>query len=49
MGMPLIDCEINLITWSAKCVISSNPALDQEVKFAITGRKLYCPVVNSST
>ena len=45
LGMPLINCEINLIlTWSANCVIS-NAAANQATTFAITN----IPVVTLST
>ena len=47
--MPLINCEINIIlTWSENCVIS-NSAANQGTTFAITGTKLYVPVVTLST
>ena len=43
LGMPLINCEVNLIlTWSPTCVISSATG---ETKFKITETKLYVPVV----
>ena len=46
----LINCEINLmLTWSVKCVTSSNAVTDQETKFAITDTKRYVPVVTLST
>ena len=50
LEMPLINCEINLIlTWSANCVIVSTDVVNQNAKFAITGAKLYVPVVALST
>ena len=50
LKMPLINCEINLmLTWSSKCVISSNAAADQEITFSITDTKLYITVVTLST
>ena len=43
LGMPFINCEINLIlTWSTDCVISSATG---KTKFAITDTKLYVPTV----
>ena len=46
----LINCEINIIiTWSAKCVVSSNTAADQATTFTITDTKFYVPVANLST
>ena len=45
--MPLINCEVNLILkWSKDCVITNSTG---EGKFAITGTKLYVPVVTLST
>ena len=45
--MPLINCEVNLIlTCSKDCVITNSTG---EGKFAITGTKLYVPVVTLST
>ena len=47
--MPLINCEINLITtWSANCIIS-NAAANQDTTFPITDTKLYVPVLTLST
>ena len=47
IGMPLIDCEINLIlTWSANCVVSEG---DGASNFAITGTKPNVAVVTLST
>ena len=47
--MPLI-CEINLIlTWSANCVIVYTNAQNQGATFAITGTKLYVPIVTLLT
>ena len=47
--MPLINCEISLIsTWSVNCVIS-NAAANQDTTFAITETKLYDLVVTLST
>ena len=43
LGMPLINCEVNLLlTWSKDCVISNSTG---EAKFVITETKLYVPVV----
>ena len=48
--MPLINCEINLIsTWSANCVIVSTNVANQNATFEITDTKLYVPVVSLST
>ena len=48
--MPLINCEINVILmWSANCVIVSTDVANQGTLFAITGTKLYVPVVTLST
>ena len=45
--MLLINCEVNLIlTWSKECVITNSDGLG---KFAITGTKLYVPIVTLST
>ena len=45
--MPLINCEVNLIsTWSKDCVITNSTG---EGKFAITETKLYVPAVTLST
>ena len=45
--MPLIDCEVNLIlTWSSTCDITNSTAAGS---YAITGTKLYNPVVTLST
>ena len=47
LEMPLINCEVNLIsTWSKDCVITNSTG---EGKFAITETKLYVPVVTLST
>ena len=47
--MPLINCEISLISiWSVNCVIS-NAAANQDTTFAITETKLYVPAVTLST
>ena len=47
LGMPLINCEVNLIlTWSRDCVITNSTGTG---KFAITETKLYVPVVTLST
>ena len=43
LGMPLINCEINLIlTWSKDCVIFSTTG---KTMFKITDTKIYIPVV----
>ena len=50
LEMLLTSCEINLIlTWSEKCVITSNTAANQATTFAITDTKLYVSVVTLST
>ena len=47
LGMPLNNCEINLIlTWSEKCLLSNDT---KATTFAITDIKLYVPVVTLST
>ena len=47
LGMPLNNCEINLIlTWSVKCLLSNDT---KATTFAITDIKLYVPVVTLST
>ena len=47
LEMPLINCEVNLIlTWSSTCVITDSNGAGT---FAITGTKLYVPVVTLST
>ena len=38
-----------MLSWSEKCVISSNGAANQTTTFAITDTKLYLPVVTIST
>ena len=49
LEMPLLDYEINpILTQSENCVIS-NAAAKQPTTFAITGTKLYVPVVTLST
>ena len=46
-GMPLINCQVNLIlTWSSTCVITNST---DEGKFKVTDTKLYNPVVTLST
>ena len=47
--MPLLNCEINLLTWSANFVISFNTAASRAAALVITDTKLYIPVVNLST
>ena len=43
LGIPLINCEINLIlTWSKDCVIFSTAG---KTMFKITDTKIYIPVV----
>ena len=50
LELPLINCEVNLIlTCSANCVIVSTNVAIQNAKFAVTGTKLYVPVVTLST
>ena len=47
LEMPLINCEINLIsTWSGNCVISS---ANEKTKFKIADTKLYVPAVTLPT
>ena len=46
-GMPLINCEVNLILiWSSNCVMSNSAGAGT---FAKTSTKLYVPVVTLST
>ena len=46
LEMPLINCEINLIsTWSDKCVLSNDTIA---TTFAIINKNLYIPVVTLS-
>ena len=48
--MPLINCEINLIsTWSEDCILISGGIYDPVPNFALTDTKLYVPVVTLST
>ena len=50
LEMPLINCEVNLIlTWSSTCVFVATNIPNQNATFAITGTKLYVPVVTLST
>ena len=50
LGMPLINCEINLIlTWSNKCFIIDSPINGQEPTFTKTDTKLYVSVATLST
>ena len=50
LGMPLINCEVNLIlTWSSTCVLITTNIPNQNATFAITDTKLYVPVVTLST
>ena len=45
--MPLINCEVNLIsTWSSTCVITNSTGTG---RFLITDTKLFVPVVTLST
>ena len=47
LGMPLINCEVNLIsTWLSTCVITNSTGAGT---FEITNTKLYVPVVTLST
>ena len=47
---PLINCETNCtLTLSANCVILSHTAANEATIFAITGKKLYDPIVTLST
>ena len=48
LEMLLINGEINILSWSGKCIIVAGTADDQEPKFTITDTKLYVPVVNLS-
>ena len=46
LGMPLINCEVNLIfTWHGNCVIVSTNVANQGATFTINETKLYVPVV----
>ena len=46
LGMPLINCEVNLIlSWFADCVIAYNNASNEGATFGITETKLHIPVV----
>ena len=46
LKMLLINGKINLIlTWSANCFVIDAPVENQVLKFTITDRKLYVPVV----
>ena len=48
--MPLINCKINLmLTRSENGFISSNVAVNQVARFAISDTKLYILVVSLST
>ena len=50
LEMPLINCEVNLIlTWSSTGVLIATNVQNQNATFAITGTKLYVPVVTLST
>ena len=50
LEMPLINCEINLIsTWSENWSESVISSATGETKFAITDTKFYVPVVTLST
>ena len=50
LGMPLINCEINLIlTWSNRRFIIDNPIANREPTFTIIDTKLYGLVVTLST
>ena len=47
LGMPLVNCEINLIlTWIDKCLLSNDK---KATTFVITNTKLYVPVATLST
>ena len=45
LEMPLINCKINVLIWSADCVVFSTAAVNQCATFAITDKKRYVPVV----
>ena len=48
--MTLINCEVNLIlTWSENCVIVCTNVANQVTPFEIKEKKVYIPVVSSST
>ena len=50
LEMPLINCEVTLIlTWLPTCVLVATGVQNQNATFAITGTKLYVPVVTLST
>ena len=47
LEMPLINCEVSLIlAWSSTCVVTNSTGAG---RFAITGTKLYVPVITLST
>ena len=49
LGMPLINCEINLIlTWSTNFIIVSTNVANQNATLEITDTRLYVPVVTLS-
>ena len=52
LEMPLINCEVNIIiilTWSSTFVFIATNIPNQNATFAISGTKLYAPVVTLST
>ena len=47
LGIPLINCEINIILiWSEKCTLSNDKKV---ISLSITDTKLYVPIVTLST
>ena len=49
LEMPVINFEVNLLTWTSTCVPMATSIQNQAARFAITDIKLYVPVVNFST
>ena len=49
LGMPLVNCEINLIlTWPENCALMSRGIDNHVPTFATTDTKFYVPVVTLS-
>ena len=49
LEMPLINCDVNILTWSADCVIIYTNVANQIPALAITETNLYFPAVTFST
>ena len=49
LEMPLIKCDVNILTWSADCVIIYTNVANQIPALAITETNLYFPAVTFST